>query len=220
MYRSLFTKNNSDEFDFLVVTNNQNAEQIPHTIVYDGEFPIEYAGYLKYSSKLPAHYDNYLYLDSDVLFYEKIENVIPSDSLICAMKESDCPMFDNEWHRYRRLDEKTLQLHANKWCVNAGQFSYKRESKLTENVRKYLCTNNNLINSCDHAKNEQSSFNRYLLDVWDEINFSKLTNAVTLFPEREPSKTIFHFIGFSSEGMYAKMRRMVTFASQHHNHIS
>lgn len=70
----------------------------------------------------------------------------------------------------------------------------------------------------NHAQNEQSSFNRYLLDVWDEIDFSKLANAVSLSPERETTKTIFHFAGFS-DGMQGKLNRMRAFASEYSRRI-
>jgi len=215
LYQSLLTKNNTTEFEFLVLTNNKNAEQISHTVVYDDEFGEVFPGYLKFTRKLPSGYDRYLYLDSDILFYEKIENVMPSDSPICVMKESECPMFDSDWHRYHQLDENTLRSHANKWCVNSGQFSFKRESNLTESVRRYLFVNRDLVYSHDHAKNEQSSFNRYLLDVWDAVDFSKFGDRVTLTPEIETTKSIFHFAGFSS-GMQSKLHRMNNFS---HNTI-
>jgi hypothetical protein len=234
LYQSLLTKNNTTEFDFLVLTNNKNAEQISHKVVYDHEFGEVFPGYLKFSPRLPSGYDRYLYLDSDILFYEKIENVMPTCSPICAMieplligdTESDCRMIDSEWHRYCRITDKDIETHQNKPCINSGQFSFKAESHLLGGVRSYLHESRYLSlysrhQMHSHAQNEQSSFNRYLLDVWSDVDLSKLTNLVTTHPERdkEKNKTVFHFTGFSSGGMQLKLSRMTAFASEYSSRI-
>lgn len=205
LYSSIRRHNNKEESDFLIVANNNRVDASPHNVVVDLSFPSQYPGFLKYSPKIPAGYDYYLYLDSDILFEESVQQLIPKENRIaCVVIESNTPMMQSDWHRHPHMSGGDYP------CLNAGQFGFRCVSFL-----KLVCDEFDFklvshASALECAKHEQSSFNFACSKKWDSLDFDLLTNRVSIAPERDPNKPILHFTAFGND-MIHKYQRMLLF---------
>lgn len=217
LYNSLLKNNTSDSFDFAVVCNNRSHQKVDYNVLYDESYPQQFVGFTRYSSVIPSGYDFYLYLDSDILFYDKIENVLPSEyNGICVATEGNNLMINSPyWHSYGYVD-KINKKGNHRPCVNSGEFSFGKSSNLLSMVRENLMSlYSHEFDSMTCAMYEQSSYNYTMIDLWDCVNTSKLTSKLSFCPEKDShDKTIFHFAGFQ-EGMIHKHQRMMNFIQTH-----
>lgn len=222
LYSSLMEHNEKGSFDFAVLCDDRNHERVDYEVLYDYSYPPQFTGSLRYSSLIPKGYDYYLYLDSDILFYDKIENVLPVDGkCVNAVWEGQDLMYKSCWHNHG-FEEKITPSDHDKPCINSGQFSFTGQCDLLSQVRDNMMSlpifadkdHNYPVHEC--AMYEQSSFNYTLLGMWNDVDFHRMTNRVSLRPESETNfrKTVFHFNGFH-EGMTRKHHRMCSFA-QHY----
>jgi hypothetical protein len=202
LHRSLKHKN--DNFDFSIVTNQPIKNSTFDLIYDDNNSP--YVGFLKYSKNIPTGYDRYVYLDSDILFFESLDNAFSPHAN--SFVREDCSM-ENEWFN-SAFDNKD-ELHKYK-AINAGSFSFSSIDFL-DGIRKIFkskITNDALSD----AKLEQSSLNRFLVENKIlESPYNDFSNLVQLHVNpyhNYPGKTIYHFCGYSG-GMTDKYDKMTTF---------
>lgn len=222
LYSSLLKNNSSDSFDFAVLCNSRDHSHTDHTVLYDESYPPQYLGFLKYSSSIPPNYDFYVYLDSDILFYSILNEVLPcTEKVVSVATEGTATMIDSNWHSHGYID-KMLSIGLPKPCVNAGQFSFKGSSDFISLVRNNM---KRTLESVDNYRNlpsyqcamyEQSSFNYTLISIWDSVDLYKMSSKLSVRPEQEIEldKSIFHFTGFH-EGMINKSNRMINFISNY-----
>jgi len=218
LYNSLLKNNTSGSFDFAVVCNNRSHQKVDYNVLYDESCPPQYIGFLKYSSVISDEYDYYVYLDSDILFYDQLNTILPDgDKLVCVALEGKSSMIDSpQWHSFCYGD-RIRSSGQNRNCINAGQFSFHKSSRILSLVRNNLATIPiHSFNSFNCAMSEQSSFNYTISQIWDCADTEKLTSRLSTSPETQNSsdKTIFHFAGFH-EGMIHKHERMINFIQTH-----
>lgn len=222
LYSSLLENNSSDSFDFVVLCNSKDHLRTDYKVLYDESYPPQYLGFLKYSSSIPTNYDFYVYLDSDILFYSRLNEILPStEKTLCVASEGNAFMIDSDWHSHG-YNDKLLLLGQPKPCINAGQFSFRGSCNLTSLVRNNMETTLKSITSYQNlpshycAMYEQSSFNYTLISMWDNIDLNKIGSRLSVRPEQElqSGKSIFHFTGFH-DGMITKNNRMKNFIQQH-----
>lgn len=196
-------------FDFAIVSN-QNID-CKYQIILD-EKKYEYIGFLKYSEKIPNGYDQYIYLDSDILYFGHSHELFDSSKDFSIVKEK--LLMNTEWFKYPYVNCSEYLKNANSNLgLNAGTFAYKNITFLKE-VRDlyspYITQNIHL-----DARLEQSSYNFALSNIV-EFDFSKcydLTDKTILFADQHPfyqDRTIYHFCGFSNE-MQSKFFKMKNF---------
>jgi len=204
------------EYDFYIISNKPSPNRITHNLIIDDVLPSNYIGYLKYSEKLPDNYDYYIYLDSDILYFDKLSELIDRTKEFSVVTENYI-VGDSEWFyfKYHDLDKPNTINFKKSNALNAGSFAFNRSSKNTVHkahslYRKY---HNNDI---DHdVKLEQCIFNyiihsntNYTLD-----NCFNITNTVELFASNKSpkeNKKLYHFCGFTNE-MGSKYQSMKEF---------
>jgi lipopolysaccharide biosynthesis glycosyltransferase len=195
-------------FEFKIVTSNHEYKEYEDVIFDDSENC--YVGFLKYSKNIPSGYDQYVYLDSDILFFGEIDNLFSEKEYSCVVES--LPM-TNEWFLYKNHSEEHLKKIKQLNGFNAGTFCFKNISflkKIRDAFEPYISQN---IHS--DARLEQSSFN-FILSK--EINFDitqayDLTSLTQLFADANPYnefKKLYHFCGFSNE-MHSKFYKMKKF---------
>jgi hypothetical protein len=187
--------------DFLVISDKQYAN---YPIIVDNNLNSNYIGYLKYSLNLPSNYDYYIYLDSDILYFDKISKLINNNNLFSIVKE-DYIINSHEWFYFKHIEDTIDQTKIQKcYALNAGSFCF-HNSKL-KNIHNiyYLYQKYFTQNIHENAKIEQSIFNYIIHKI---TNYSlkdcyDLTPSVELFASNKsikPNKTLYHFCGFSNE---------------------
>lgn len=205
----LMLSNIKGNFDFAIISNKN--EKCKYKIILD-EKPYKYIGFLKYSENLPEGYDQYIYLDSDILFFGDIIDLHDSSKEFSIVKEK--LLMSNEWFKYPYLQcSDYLDKINNNLGLNAGTFAYKNTSFLKKN--RELFEPHISQDIYKDARLEQSSYNLALSNSV-QFDFNKcydLTNITVLFADQfdyDNSKTIYHFCGFSNE-MQSKFLKMKTF---------
>lgn len=199
LYKSI----QGNDFDFCVISNKE-PKNCPFQTIID---PIqrEYVGFLKYSPKVPSGYDRYLYLDSDILFFDKVNSFF-SEKPFSVVLES-LPMSD-EWFNYFRSGEDFSQYKG----INAGSFGFYDYCFLAR-VRRLF---EPFVSGDVHrdARLEQSAFNYAVLKTICG-NFSLLEDfspQSLLFAQGDSplNKKLYHFCGFSNEmsSKYYKMKQI------------
>ncbi len=198
----------SKNFDFKIVTNNIQYKDYEDIIFDDSKY--SYVGFLKYSENIPDEYDQYIYLDSDILYFGNVNELFSDKEYSCVVE--DLPM-TNEWFLYKNHDNQYLNNIKKLNGFNAGTFSFKNISflsKIRQAFKPYITQD---VHS--DARLEQSSFNFALSN---EINFDinntkDLTPITQLFADINPynnNKKLYHFCGFSNE-MGSKFFKMKSF---------
>jgi hypothetical protein len=204
LYKSIVKEKN---IDFFVISNKKHTKKIKYNFLLD-ENETDYIGFCKYSKFIPNNYEKYVYIDSDVLFFEKISSVL-SDCQFSAVKEIEhCR---GNWHLHEGCNNKMIDKFPG---INAGIFTY-------DNVN-FLRKVRNLFENKIYKKNyrqlaalEQSSLNYALADEcgydFDKIN--DITNKVKLYAKEQVqlNKKIYHFCGDFFNEMQTKYKRMITF---------
>jgi hypothetical protein len=209
---------NTENFDFYVVTNNKNFRNIyiskKYNIIYDDDIKSPYIGWLKYTKKLPINYDYYLYFDSDILCYEKLENIISLDKDLSLVKEDRFMSFNWFNYPYATVEEKEIFKSIN--GVNAGTYFFKDTSFLND-VRDSFKNHNISSNGKEKlAMFEQSCFNYSVFKYLLNNEYTDITDYVKLFAKEISNETIYHFCGY--EGfMDNKYVRMNNFNNKYKN---
>jgi len=208
LHRSLQVKNS--EFTFAILTNQ--ACKLTNLPIISASCPTPYVGYLKFSDAVPAGFDQYIYLDSDILCLESLANLHDESHEFSLVEES--ASMNSAWFAYPGLGNRPRSKMSKLKGINAGSFAFRDRSILAE-VRELM--NAKLRNHLGlDAQLEQAAFNRmlFLRDIPQSRNFKPLSDIVKLYPDRysyEPSgKSIYHFCGFSGE-MASKFERMAAF---------
>lgn len=197
------------DFDFAIVSNKNHTCQYP--VIVDDK-PYNYIGFLKYSEYIPSGYDQYIYLDSDILFFGNIIDLFHSEKQFSIVKEK--LLMNTEWFKYPYLNSLEYISQAGSTLgLNAGTFAYKNIDFLSK-VR-YLFEP--FISQDTHvdARLEQSSYNLALSSIvnFDFSQCHDLTDTTVLFADQfdyQKDKTIYHFCGFSNE-MQSKLFKMKKF---------
>lgn len=210
LYDSLLQKN--DNFDFYIITNNINYKNIilplEYKIIYDN-LDAHYIGWLKYTDKLPDNYQYYFYFDSDILCYEKLENLINDKKDISIVKELEHSMLNSEWHFYSEASIQDKCSFSMICGINAGSFIFKQKKFLQlvrEKYKLYNITNNDIDNQ---AKLEQSCFNYTCFDFILNKNYYDITSFVKLWADKKiHDQKIYHFCGWQGfmDDKYSRMK--------------
>lgn len=207
----LFENIEKQELDLCVISNGEAPSDFKYKTIIDST-NYNYIGFLKYSKVIPSGYDAYVYLDSDIIYFGEIEDLISKDKEISVVFEK--LKMNEDWFRYQHADnEKEISFFKKNNGLNAGSFCCKNISFL------------NLVNSLYSpfisgdvhldARLEQSSFN-YAVCKTTDFNLSKcfdITDVTQLFASDFPyskHKKLYHFCGFSNE-MYSKFLKMQRF---------
>lgn len=202
--------NNIKDYDFdFAIVSNQNID-CKYKIILD-EKKYEYIGFLKYSEQIPNGYNQYIYLDSDILYFGHSKDLVDDSKEFSIVKEK--LLMNNEWFKYPYNDSfEYINKSSSNLGLNAGTFAYKNISFL-QNVRNLY---EPFISQDIHldARLEQSSYNFALSHAVD-FDFNRchdLTNKTVLFADQHEfstEKSIYHFCGFSNEmnSKFLKMKR-------------
>ena len=206
-----------DNFDFCVITNKNPPSNFKHNVVVDTN-NYDYVGFLKYSEKIPENYDYYVYLDSDILCFEKPSNLITKkkfSSVLEGRAFGNKLKSNSHWHKYNfcSFDQKQKLLKFPD--LNAGFFSFKKsELDFIKQVKVFFESHVSLI-SHKNAMLEQSSFNYAIAQYcdFDISNIEDFSDFVVMFADgstKFSNKYIYHFCGFTNE-MKSKQRLMKKF---------
>lgn len=194
--------------DFMIVSSAKTYHP-NYSIIYTDQ-KSNYIGSLKYAPEIPDHYDYYLYLDSDILYFDKISHLINFDKKYTLVYE-DSKINKNPWWYFRYSNTDTTMLEQSQ-ALNAGSFAFARSEYSILNdiyTTYYQYATNNISNN---AKLEQSIFNYY---IYKYLNFTTenihdITNITQLFASDYPlqnNKTLYHFCGFTNT-MISKYNNM------------
>jgi hypothetical protein len=205
--------NNKNDFDFVVLANKniENSKEFNITTIVDSH-PLydQYVGFLKYSDLIPKNYDTYIYLDSDILYFGQLEQLISENHEFTITKENH--LMSHEWFSYQHIDRKNRKKFGSLNGINAGSFVFKNLDFLTSVKNLY----NDHIRSTpvENAKLEQSSFN-YALALLSDFNLEKyydISPICELYCDVSPieGKLLYHFCNFvkSMEFKYNNMKAL------------
>jgi len=210
LYESIIYNNNRSNFDFCVVSNKNLKSNFD--IIFD-ENDSNYIGWSKYTKKLPEGYDGYLYLDSDILFNEKIENMFGEhdNSVVCESHSMLSP-----WFMFALCTEEEKKEMSKINGFNAGTFSFKKKEVLMDINTVCDKIKNKNLNTIQQACTEQTCFNYWVFNcLKKKMIFNNLTKMVQLHvTERQYEKSIFHFCGFTGN-MKDKCERMEKFIERY-----
>lgn len=220
MMRNSIGDNN---FDFVIIANKKI--ECEYEIIVD-ESVDNYIGFLKYSPRVPAGYDQYIYLDSDILFFGPISDFYSDQEFSIVFEDlkmnSQC-WAGKFWFKYSHdCSESYSSNIENLYGVNAGSFAFKNISFLS-NVRFFFekfKTNDILSN----AILEQTSFN-YALCIQNNFDFSRclnFTNKSVIHAKPNSfniGKKLYHFNGFTNS-MIHKNEIMKKFIHENKNRIT
>lgn len=204
------------DYDFYVITNKSNIECEFDTL-HDCSTN-KYVGYLKYATNLFSKtYDYYIYLDSDILYFDKLSKLLPQkpQEIFSIVKEENTKVKDSDWYNFQYGPEEEMSIIRNLPALNAGSFAFRHDKKdsLFEAYELYhRYANKNIAHD---VKLEQSIYNYtiYKNINFDLLNCHDLTTITKLFATnstQQKEKTLYHFCGFSNK-MTDKFTNMKNF---------
>jgi hypothetical protein len=209
LYDSLLKKNKLNTFDFYIVTN-KNIKNNKYKIIQES-INSHYIGWIKYTENLPDGYDFYLYLDSDILFYENVENIFRKKqiSIVYEMLPMSNIWFSSSIANY----EEKMQMSQLKG-VNAGTFCYENKEFIKE-INKLIKIEYYTENIYTQAQIEQSTFNYKIFNILktDKQIINDITSTVSLHAnDLVKNKYIYHFCGFNGkmEDKYVRMKKFIS----------
>lgn len=195
--------------DFVILSGS-SIDYTNYKIIYTPQ-KSNYIGSLKYSPDIPNNYDYYIYLDSDILYFDKVSNLINLDKKYTIVYE-DSKINKNPWWYFKYSNTDTSILEKSQ-ALNAGSFAFaKSEFKILNDIYTtyHNYANNNIR---ENAELEQSIFNYY---IYKYLNFNTdyvydITNITQLFASDYPlqnNKKLYHFCGFTNTmiSKYYKMK--------------
>lgn len=199
---------NNKNFDFVVLSSQEPPQSFKLPVIIDDD-PIyeSYVGFLKYSNKIPNNYDQYIYLDSDILYFGLLSQFTKLEYNFTITKES--AKMSEEWFKYKYGLKQYKHKYKNISAINAGSFAFRDLSFLSHVKDLY----ENYIESepIENAKLEQSSFN-YALAILSDFNLNEyydISYMCQLYAQTDPvsNKLLYHFCNFSNS-MENKFRYM------------
>ena len=210
------------EFDFAVISNSDVDCGYK---VYVDDSCGNYIGFLKYSNQIPEGYDQYVYLDSDILFFGDLDVLFDDRplSITQEFKLMNVPCEQGRyWFKYpfditKEYSDKISHFLG----INAGSFAFKNIEFLAR-VRK-LFDNCKSPSVMENAILEQSSFNYSVLqetrfDLNKALNFSDLTVFDAHKYQFTDWQKLYHFCGFEN-AMVGKKQKMEKFLNENKNRI-
>lgn len=211
---SSITDNN---YTFYILSNNSSPySNTNHNIVYDTEVASDYVGYLKYSPSLPKDYDYYVYLDSDILFFDTISSLICINKEFSIVREKCLVSENKEWFYFNYLsDKEDIYKTQNAQALNAGSFAFRNDQfAVIEKIYNYYKTHHN-HNTNHNVRLEQSIYNFVINKQSDYTlqNCYDITDKTLLFAsgkDKINNKTLYHFCGYTNE-MITKYNNMKVF---------
>jgi hypothetical protein len=219
LYSNIKNKN----FDFSIISNRDY--QCKYNVFIDKSYK-NYVGFLKYSRKIPEGYDQYIYLDSDIIYLGEAEDLFSNSEFSIIFEDFKmnyiCSV-GRKWFQYEYDNsQKYINSINNLRGLNAGTFCFKNYNFLAQvrnNFEKF--EHNDVIKN---AILEQSSFN-YTLCKTLNFDFSKcfdLSNESVLHAKInsfQPDKKLYHFCGFTNT-MTNKALIMKAFINENKNRIN
>lgn len=222
LYRSLSIYNSN--FDFYIISN-KNSETSNFPIIVDDSPSRKVLGNWKYSPLIPKGYDQYFYLDSDILCFGKLEDLCDQNDLsLCTENHK---MSDSEYFCYEYATPEEKEKMKNYYAFQAGSFGFKNIEFLKE-MRELIEPRLRNIQIPQGLSREeyhklilpdaildQTSLNYHVLKQLPDIKYHDFTDKVVIRPD-DPfkpyteNKIIYHFCGFRAE-MYSKYLRMINY---------
>lgn len=209
LYNSINLNNNINNFDFIVISSKDAPSNFDiNTIVDKNLLYDKYVVFLKYSELVPKNYDNYIYLDSDILYFGQLLDLISPIHNFTITKEAT--NMNHDWFRFDYAPEEHKVKFNEISGINAGSFAYK-DIRFLEDIRM-LYRDHVKNNAMDNAKLEQSAFNYALASLCDfdlskhyDISHLCLLHAKT---DLIKNKLLYHFCNFanSMENKYKNMK--------------
>lgn len=211
------------DFDFAIVSNKD--VDCGHKVYVDDSGG-NYIGFLKYSKEIPSGYDQYVYLDSDILFFGDINLLFDEKPLSITQEprlmSEPCEQ-GRHWFKYpiditKEYDEKSSHFLG----INAGSFGFKDISFL-EKVRN-LFEPYKSDRIMDNAIFEQASFN-YAVCKETDFDLSKAFNfrETCVFHAHNyrfsETHKLYHFCGFDNS-MLGKKQKMENFLNENSDRIT
>lgn len=209
LYSSLKFK---DSIDFLVVSNNPAPVGFVHNTVIDTSISKEcYPGFLKYSNMVPKNYDQYIYLDSDILYFGELEWLY-SDKPLSIVRDNGSML--STWFYYKQHLEEESIIMGSTQAINAGTFCFKDISFLSL-VNRLYTPHISSNSSIENAILEQASYNyavakQYNFDLTKCYDITNITELYAANKEPVNNKYLYHFCGFRNS-MITKYEEMKGF---------
>ena len=223
LYDSIFSQtiNKQYNIDFYVVSNKLPTHYIKYNCILS-EYNDAHIVYSRYTSNLPSGYDKYIYLDSDILFFDDILSIIDNRYDFGLVTEGDIGCMNSDWWRYPFCKQEDIEIFDSLKGINSGTFVLSNKEYLTE-VSKLFIPYLHLWKTKDGSENamfEQSCFNYFIAKKCGASldNCYLLTDKIELHcADKPPShKKIHHFTGFGF-GMSKKLKYMQKFKSMYEN---
>jgi hypothetical protein len=202
------------DVDFAIVSNKTPSQSIKYNIVFDDSIQSEYIGQLKYSKKIPQNYDYYIYLDSDILYFDQISKLIDTTKAFTIVREN-YKIQKNPWHYFQYAPEKDKSDIINAEALNAGSFAFSASQYSAIEEMYDLCTKYYKNDIYHDVRLEQCIYN-YVIHKATQFNLNHchdITGSVELFASNKnkiPNKSLYHFCGFDNT-MKSKITNMRTF---------
>lgn len=196
--------------DFAIVTNSDIKTKY-YTII-DNSNSTNYIGYLKYSDKIPKDYDYYIYLDSDILYFGNVSDLIDiNKDFMIVVEHQFGNIHSSGWHNFEMGDKS---ITKDKLCINAGSFSIKKNYLFMFDEIRGLYEQYHKEDTNYNVKLEQSLFNyvfyKTIKDDKLENRAIDLHDTTSLFAQKYPlskEKKLYHFCGFQNS-MSKKLENM------------
>lgn len=204
------------EFDFFIITNQKDIPTtIKHNILLDNTLSSNYVGYLKYSKVLPNNYEYYIYLDSDILFFDSLSKLIPYNRSFTVVRENTL-IERNFWYYFPFVEKNDDEQLQTSQALNAGTFAFhKNQIHIIDKILSLYSKHH--TNEPQDPALEQSIFNyvvnkNFQYKLYDCLD---ITDTVQLFASTEKihkNKKLYHFCGYTNE-MDSKYKKMHDFYS-------
>ena len=221
LYRSL-TVNNSD-FDFYIVSDKK-SEQSQFPIIVEDNPNRKILANWKYTDLMPKGYDQYFYLDSDILCFGKLEDLCDDSNLsVCSARDALMSDSDYYCYQYATPEEKIEMKKYYGFC--AGSFGFKNPQFLSD-MRKLIepklknpsipdgISRKELHDIIIHdAILDQTSLNYWIFKRLPDLKYYDFCDKTLIRPD-DPfrrytnDKILYHFCGFRAE-MNSKYERMI-----------
>jgi lipopolysaccharide biosynthesis glycosyltransferase len=223
LYDSIFSQksNTKNNIDFYVVSNKLPTDYIKYNCILS-EFNNAHIVYSRYTSNLPSGYDKYIYLDSDILFFDDLLSLIDDRYEFGLVTEGTIGDMNGSWWKYPFSTEEDIKIFNSLTGINSGTFVVSDKEYLVQ-VAKLFIPYLHLWQTQSDSSNamfEQSCFNYFIAKKCGIAldNCYLLTDKVELHcADKPPShKKIYHFTGFGF-GMKKKLEYMQKFKLLYEN---
>lgn len=188
--------------DFVIVADKPSPTPLVCDVIVDSEASSNYIGCLKYSPAIPRGYDYYVYLDSDILFFDSLSRLIDKDKRYSVVHENEL-IGKNPWWYFAHSGTDTTRLQASR-AINAGSFAFAESEYPILGDVWAAYHQHATANLMGNAQLEQSLLNYYLYQRtrFETDCLHDLTSRAQLHARNYPlqqQKTLYHFCGFTNE---------------------